>query len=242
MEKLASEYGVKVFKIIDENFILRPSHYLEIADRIIERGLGDHINAWAYARVDTIKDENLERLRKAGIKWLALGFESGNAEILREAHKGNFDRDDMMKVREKLKSADINVMGNYMFGFPSDTEHTMQETLDMAVEQNCEFANFYSAIAWPGSELYDRSVREGKRLPEGWHNYAQHAYGFVPLPTKFLSAEQVLAFRDKSFTEYFSGQRYLDTVEKRFGVAARAHIEEMNKIKIKRKILEPSFK
>ena len=43
------------------------------------------------------------------------------------------------------------MIGNYIFGLPEDDLETMQETLDLALELNCEFANFYCAMAYPGS-------------------------------------------------------------------------------------------
>lgn len=233
---LTEKYGVKVFKIIDELFIFNPEHYMGIADGLIDRGLGKEINIWAYARVDTIKEKYLERLREAGFKWLCIGFESGNEKILKEVHKGNFTGEDMIKIRDRVKSFDINVLGNYMFGFPEDNIKTMQETLDLATEQNCEFANFYCATAWPGSQLYERVVASGHELPKSWGDYAQHAYGFHPLPPNEINSRKVLEFRDHAFHKYFENPRYLNMIENRFGLKAREHIENMTKIKLKREL------
>ncbi len=238
MTDLAENYGVKVFKIIDELFILKPKHYLPIAEGLIERGLGKEINTWVYSRVDTVKEEHLDKLREAGFKWFCLGFESGNEDILKEEHKGSFTRQDMVDVADKFKNHGINVLANYMFGFPQDTLETMQQTLDLAVEQNCEFANFYCAIAWPGSLLYEESLKSGKTMPEKWGDYAQHAYGFHPLPTSTLSPRQVLSFRDKAFDTFFSNPQYLHEIENKFGLKAREHIQEMTKHKLKRRLLE----
>ena len=44
----------------------------------------------------------------------------------------------------------------------------MQQTLDLAIELNCEFANFYCAMAYPGSPLYRDALTEGWALPEDW--------------------------------------------------------------------------
>jgi len=47
----------------------------------------------------------------------------------------------------------------------------------------------------------------------------------------------VLSFRDKAWNTYFSNPRYLSLVEQKFGIIERKNIEEMAKIKLKRKIL-----
>ncbi|KKL50514.1 hypothetical protein LCGC14_2304770, partial [marine sediment metagenome] len=53
-----------------------------------------------------------------------------------------------------IRNAGIYVIGNYMFGLPDDTHESMQATLDLALNLECEFTNFYSAMAYPGSPLY----------------------------------------------------------------------------------------
>ena len=72
---------------------------------------------------------------------------------------------EVFEVVDAVRAAGINVIGNYIFGLPEDDAETMQATLDLAMELNCEFANFYSAMAYPGSPLYDMAVRQGVPLP-----------------------------------------------------------------------------
>ena len=91
-----------------------------------------------------------------------------------------------------------------MFGLPDDDFKTMQETLELAIELNCEMANFYSAMAYPGSQLFDIAISDGCNLPETWLGYSQHAYETLPLPTNHIAAGEVLAFRDKAWKEYFT--------------------------------------
>lgn len=234
---LVKKYNVKIIKIIDELFVFNPEHFLAIAEGLIQRNYD--LNIWAYARVDVTKKlgiDMLKKLRKAGIKWLAFGFEAANEAVLGDVSKGQYTEEDMLAVREMCKEADINVLGNFIFGLPEDNFDSMQETLDLSFRMNCEFVNIYCAIAWPGSKLYTDSIANNIEMPQEWSDYAQHAYGFIPLPTSKLSAKQVLEFRDYAFDAYFKNPRYLDYVEKRFGKIAREHIENMTKIKLKRKL------
>ena len=94
-------------------------------------------------------------------------------------------------------------------------------------------------MAPPGSDLYNEAVAQGTKLPDTWLGYAQQAYEFEPLPTGRLSAAQVLEFRDYVFQAYFTNPRYLDMIERRFGRAAREHVQGMTAISLKRKLLEP---
>lgn len=235
IELLVNDYKIKNIKIVDELFVLNEKHYMTIVNSLI--GKGYDLNIWAYARVDTVKKENLKKMKRAGINWLALGIESANSEV-RESAQKRMRVKDIKNIVQDIYNAGIRVIGNYIFGLPDDTIKTMQETLDLAIDLNCEFANFYSAMAYPGSKLYDIAVNEGYELPKEWHGFSQHSYETLPLPTKYLSAKEVLRFRDDAFHKYFESPNYLNMIEQKFGHKVKGHIQEMTRTRLKRKILD----
>tara|TARA_Y100000034_G_scaffold45936_1_gene56479 strand:- start:8938 stop:10407 length:1470 start_codon:yes stop_codon:yes gene_type:complete len=236
LKTLQEKYNVKNIKIIDEMFILNPDHFMEIAEGIIKEDL--KLNIWAYGRVDTIKEKHLENLKKAGFNWLCVGYEAGNEKVRKDVHKGKFTKESMIENRKIIKNSGINIIANYMFGLPEDNMSSMQETLDLATELNCEFGNFYCTTAMPGSQLYNNAIQKEIKLPKKWIDYAQHSYGFLPLPTNHLTPKQVLEFRDNAFDNYFKDPKYLTMIKSKFGSIAKEHIERMTKTKLKRKLLE----
>ncbi|QPJ65335.1 MAG: radical SAM protein [Candidatus Nitrohelix vancouverensis] len=235
---LVNRYGVKNIKIPDEMFVLNEQHVLGICDLIIERGYD--LNIWAYARVDTVKDRYLEKLKRAGFNWLALGIESGSKYVRDGVEKGRFGDVDIVKTTDKIKEHGIYIIANYIFGLPDDTHESMQETLDLSIEINAEWANFYCAMAYPGSPLYERAVQSGWQLPDGpggpgWIGYSQHAYEALPLRTDSLAYTEVLDFRDKAFDHYFTHPKFLEMINRRFSQELVDHIHDMVRVKIKRK-------
>jgi anaerobic magnesium-protoporphyrin IX monomethyl ester cyclase len=230
IDELVTKYNVKNIKIPDEMFVLNKNHVIEICDGIISRGY--KLNIWAYARVDTIKDYYLEKLKKAGFNWLGIGIESGSKFVRDGVEKGRFDLPEIVSIVNKIREHGIYVAANYIFGLPDDTEESMQETLDLAFSLNTEWANFYSAMAYPGSPLYDAAVNNNIPTPDleggpGWIGYSQHAYNCMPLPTDTLSYTQVIDFRDKAFNDYFKHPAYLAMIEEKFGKKVVEHINEM---------------
>jgi radical SAM superfamily enzyme YgiQ (UPF0313 family) len=232
IDDLVTKYGVKNVKIADEMFVLHPKHVSQICDMLIERDYG--LNIWAYARVDTVKDDLVEKLRRAGFTWIALGIEAASEQVRDEVQKG-FDENDVHRTIEKLRAADINIIANFIFGLPEDDARTMTQTLDLALELNCEFANFYTAMAYPGSPLYDTAIKNGWTLPKTWGGFSQHATDTLPIPTKHISAAEVLRFRDEAFQKYFSHPPYLAMVERRFGTATAQEIRQMASHRLERR-------
>ena len=232
LEMLVKKHGVFNVKFADEMFVLNPRHVNGICDEIIQRGL--KLNIWAYARVDSVRADMVAKLKQAGINWLAFGIEAANEAVRQEVDKG-FDQQDIYRTLELVGQAGIHVIGNYIFGLPEDDHRTMQQTLDMALELNCEFGNFYCAMAYPGSALYQQALREGWALPATWTGYSQHSVDSLPLPTKHLTAAEVLRFRDAAFQKYFTSDRYLDMVRQKFGEPTVQHLREMAAHKLERR-------
>jgi len=228
--------GITNIKIADELFVLNANHFLKLCELIIQRG--HKFNIWCYSRVDTVRDQYLSTLKKAGVNWLALGIESGNSRVRKDVTKGRFEDVDIRSIVGKIREHGINVIGNYIFGLPEDDLDSMQMTLDLAMEMNTEEANFYSAMAYPGSPLYGIAKKEGWKLPSSYAGFSQHSYEGQPLPTKYLTAEQVLAFRDEAWMKYHTNPKFLELLKQKFGQSAVDETIKSTKIKLKRKILE----
>ena len=231
-----AQQGITNIKIADELFVLNANHFMKICELIIQRG--HKFNIWCYSRVDTVKEQYLETLKKAGVNWLALGIESGNTRVRKDVTKGRFEDVDIRSVVNKIRAHGINVIGNYIFGLPEDDMDSMQMTLDLAMEMNTEEANFYSAMAYPGSPLYGIAKKEGWELPSTYAGYSQHSYYTQPLPTKYLTSDQVLAFRDEAWMKYHTNPKFLDMLRTKFGQVAVDETLKSAQIKLKRKILE----
>lgn len=229
LEHLVREYGIRNIKIADEMFVLNRAHVEGICDEILRRKLD--LNLWAYARTDTVRDGMAEKLRAAGFRWLAFGIESGDANVRADSDKalgrGN-GNDEIRETLERVRAAGIHVIGNYIFGLPGETAATMQATLDLATELNTEFANFYCAMAYPGSPLYAATLaaRPGD-LPRAWSAYSQLALDATPLRTETLSSHEILAFRDRAFRSYHSSERYRAMIRETFGEAGIHEVAQM---------------
>ena len=234
MKKLA-DLGVETLRISDEMFFLNRKYYLPILENCIEEDFG--FNMWTYSRIDTVRPKVLETFKKAGVNWLALGVEAGNQMVRQEVSKGSFQEVNIRDVCDTIQQADINIISNYIFGFPEDTHETMQQTLDLALELNTEMANMYPCQALPGSPMYHTAKRNNWALPSTYEGYAFLSYESEPLQTKFLSAAEVLKFRDDAWNTYFTNDNYLNVVENRFGGQQRRNVEDMAKISLKRKLL-----
>ena len=234
MRKLA-DLGVKTLRISDEMFFLNRKYYVPILENAIADDFG--FNMWTYSRVDTVRRDTLDLFKRAGVNWLALGVEAGNQSVRQEVSKGSFRDVNIRDICQTVRDSEINIIANYIFGFPDDTMETMRETLDLALELNTEMANMYPCQALPGSPMYHMALSKGWQLPETYEGYAFLSYECQPLPTKHLSSAEVLKFRDDAWQDYFTNTAYLELLERKFGIIERRNVEDMAGIPLKRKLL-----
>ncbi|MBF0387006.1 MAG: radical SAM protein [Candidatus Omnitrophica bacterium] len=225
--------GVTNIKMMDELFAIDNKGTRAVCELLKAEGLGELINIWAYARIDTVSASLLKSLRGAGVRWLAYGIESGNEAIRAGTMKGKFTNAHVQSVIQMTKDHDISIVGNYMFGFWEDGIASMRETLDLAKALNCEYSNFYCMSVYPGSRLYDEMKSRGVALPLTSEEFAQMSPNFKPVPTKTLDGRFVMAFRDAAFNEYFRDPGYLAMMGARFGAKAVEEIKAMTSIEIR---------
>ena len=233
------DLGVETIRIVDEMFLLNPKYYIPLCKKLSELNKNDSLRMWAYSRIDTVKNpEVLKLVRGAGIKWLALGIESGNKKVRLEVTKGKFEDVDVENVVKQIHNADIEVMANYIYGLPGDTKETIEETFKLSLKLCTSGWNTYAAMALPGSLLYKQALEKGSELPKTYSGYSFHGYETVCLSTATLKNWEVLKLRDEAFIRYHTNKNFLERIEKKFGTDEKNNIINMSKLKLKRKIIE----
>lgn len=238
LDKLAN-LGVKTIFWKDEMMIYNRKHFIPLFELMIER-FGDYFHQFAYSRINTIKEEYLDLLNRVGIKWIGFGIESANQQIRQEVTKGHFKDVDIRDILGKVKKSGINSINNFILGLGHETEETAKETIDLAIELQGEFTNLYTAMPLPGSYDYIKAKEDGLDMPKNPQEYSFFSYECKPVPTEKLSSADIVRIRDDGWQKIHSNPDYLSMVDRKFGNEARNNIEELSKIKLRRKLLEPS--
>src|SRR5258707_6574246 len=95
-----------------------------------------------------------------GARLFIVGFESGDAQILKNIKKGAT----VEMAREFMKNCKkvaIKVHGDFIIGLPGETKETIEKTIDFAKELDCETIQVSLTHAMPGTELHEQNSKEG---------------------------------------------------------------------------------
>jgi len=131
---------------------------------------------------------------------------------------------------------------NRFFAFQRDIVNDeltdlVPDLVEDALENPTEMANFYSAMAYPGSPLHNQARVLGLDLPTTYSGYSQHSYDTLNLSNAHLTSAEILAFRDKAWDTYHSSDKYLSLMKNKFGQKAVDELDSTKKVKLKRKLL-----
>lgn len=235
IDHLVRRYNVKNIKIMDELFVSNNHKRLrEFCNTIIERRYD--LNMWCFARTDTVNPEILTLLKKAGVNWIAYGFESVHQNSVNAQRKGA-KVSEYEKVIKWTKDAGISIIADFIAGFWDDDYVALEANYEFMCRMNFEFINLYPLFAYPGTPLYDKYLREGRITePADWAEYSLYGVDCKPCPTKHLTAAQVLQWRDERYIAYYKRPEYLAMIKEKFGQDTMDHVSKMADMKLERNI------
>ena len=117
--------GNRVIHIMDDAFTLNRSRCLEVFERIVRSGMKPRIKI--RSRVTAVDKELLTMARRAGVKSIVYGIESGSQKMLDIMNKKTTVADNERAIR-LTKKAGIACIADVMMGLPGETPETMRET------------------------------------------------------------------------------------------------------------------
>lgn len=172
IEMLDREYEFLQINIVDDTFTANQNHAREVCEEMLRRNL--KVRWSAYARVDTMKKDLVEVMKRAGCAWVLFGVESADEGILKTIRKG-ITRE---KVREGVKIArdgGLSVFNSFIFGLPGESAETARGSVAFARELDRDYGagyGFHVLSPLPGTELYDNARAYGIRfLTRDWARY-----------------------------------------------------------------------
>jgi radical SAM superfamily enzyme YgiQ (UPF0313 family) len=129
-----------------------------------------------------------------------VGFESGDAQILKNIKKGA-TTEMAREFMKNCKKVGIKVHGDFIIGLPGETKDTINKTIDFAKELDCETIQVSLAHAMPGTELHEQMSKEGFLRVEALADKGGHQLPHIEFP--HLSKADMMAGVTRFYDEYY---------------------------------------
>jgi radical SAM superfamily enzyme YgiQ (UPF0313 family) len=199
--------GIDFFYLWGDTVTLNVKTFGAFCDELIARNLP--IRWFGNARADNLTDPAfVHRLRRSGCWMLALGVESESEDIRKNMAK-RLERQKIKTAFQNMRQAGIRSFAFFIFGYPSDTPETMDKTIDYAIDLDPDFANFYPAVPYPGTDLFEKCAREGLLPAEAADDWARMEYSYYLLDGNGLDANVVMSAINRAKRRFFLRPAYL---------------------------------
>lgn len=195
IEILVKKYGMKELIIVDDNFLLNRERALKIMQGIIERKY-DLVWKSNNLPIFLMDDEIIEKMKESGCYQVSVSIESGCPNTLKRMKKP-INLDKIKPVIEKIKKEGVELISNFVIGFPGDTWEDIRECFQYAESIDIDYVLFSIATPLPATELYDTCIK-GNVLPQdfSFENFKYYGFGkgvittkdFVPFELEVLRA------------------------------------------------------
>ncbi len=185
----------------DDTFTADPMRAREIARLIKPLGL-----TWSTNSRANVDYETLKILKDSGLRLFVVGYESGNAEILKNIKKGvRLDR--ARRFTEDCHKLGILIHGTFILGLPGETKETIEESIRFAKELDCETIQVSLASPYPGTELFDYMVKHGYLAFDPLLD--EHGYQRCTVNYPHLSADEIYKAVERFYRSFYFRPRYI---------------------------------
>jgi radical SAM superfamily enzyme YgiQ (UPF0313 family) len=170
------QLGYREISFEDDNFTDHRTRLTEICTRLIDERID---LSWSVnARIDTVNEDMLRLMRRAGCWYISYGVESGNQETLDRI--GKKITLDLIRERVELtRRCGIEAKGFFIIGFPWETEQTIRETVDFALSLPLSDLNIFPLTPFPGTAVYEQAKVQGA-FDDDWSKMDLQQIVYIP--------------------------------------------------------------
>lgn len=168
LKEIKTNYDVDQVNFEADTLTINKAFIMNLCEKIIQEGID--IRWTCESRIDTVDEEMLKIMKKAGCWQISYGVESGSQRLLDLIQKGATKE----KIRESFlltKKTGITIRAFYMLGLPTETEKESMETIKFAKELDTLWAQFTVTIPYPGTPMFNQLDAEGKIRHYDWTDY-----------------------------------------------------------------------
>ena len=151
IEFLVNTYGKKFFWFSDDTFTSNINHTNKLLDIMIEKKL--NIEWSCLTRVNKTNIEILEKMKRAGCKYVSYGVESGDIEMIEKMNK-KITLKEVKDALEITKKAGLDMYTFFLIGYPGETMSSVIKSFDLIRETKPTGASFSVVIPLPGTSLW----------------------------------------------------------------------------------------
>ena len=188
--------------IVDDNFLADNKRAHKIFDMVLESDINMDFLIEG-ARVDTADEELYMKMKKAGVKFIHYGIESGNQDVL-DFYNKKTTLQQIRKSTALAKKMNFFIAASFIIGAPIETRKHVENTIKFACSLPIDLANFSPLVYIMGSSLWVEAVENKKISPDEYIKLADSNQNLGS-----FNKEELLDYTMEAFNTFYFRPNYL---------------------------------
>ncbi|MFH1337991.1 MAG: radical SAM protein [Nanoarchaeota archaeon] len=203
--ELVLKQGYREIFYRDETLTFDKKRIGRICDLIKERNLD--VSWMCNSRVDTVTQDLLKKMQRAGCHMIKYGVESGDQQILNSLRKGT-TVEGIKKAFLWSRQAGMSTVAHFMFGSPGETVETMNKSIKFAKEISPDYASFNITTPYPGTVLFDTYIGKVDDW-DSWSLKRSLESGYFNEKFSKASKKEIEEAFDRAYREFYYRPSYI---------------------------------
>lgn len=206
--KDSMQYGIREFLMYDDTFTIDKQRVMDICNKIIAEKLD--IKWDIRARVNTVDEEILKKLKSAGCIRIHYGVESGTQKILNIMRKG-ITLEQVEKAFKLTKKLGIETLAYFMIGNPSETKEDIEQTIKFAKKIKPDYVHITATMPFPATDMYQMALEKKIIEKDVWLDFAINPTSDFtpPLWEEFVTAQELYQYIKKAYHQFYFRPSYI---------------------------------
>jgi len=206
LKHLREQHGVDSVTFEDDYFSCSRKRVIAICDELRRQGLS---LAWGCSvRCDTITDELLEAMRRAGCSYVYVGIESGSQRLLDLVGKGTTLEVVRQRIRQ-IKRHGLQVIGSAVVGFPTETRAEIEATVAFVLSLPIDGLSFFLFTPYPNTRTH-RMAQQTGTLRQDWDLFSAHPSRLAYVPDG-VPEDYLLRLQRRVYLRFYLRPRFILT-------------------------------
>jgi anaerobic magnesium-protoporphyrin IX monomethyl ester cyclase len=196
--------GIRYIYFSDQTFFIQKEITNQVLDYMIEQQF--NFSWMCFSRVDVLDETRIKKMKLAGCNMIMFGVEWADEAYL-EQYKKHYTLDQIRETFRLTKEIGIARLGTFLLGVPGQTEESIINTVNFAIELQADYASFNIAVPRSNTSFRTEALDQGL-IDEGVEVMDQSG-SFIAMGTGVVSPQRLRQLRNKAYFKFYFRLEYI---------------------------------
>ncbi|OGY48536.1 MAG: hypothetical protein A3B89_00445 [Candidatus Buchananbacteria bacterium RIFCSPHIGHO2_02_FULL_40_13] len=152
---LIDKYDIEGISFLDDELVTNKKYISGLCERLISEGINQKIKWSCHARVSSVDEEILKKMKAAGCVLVRFGIESGSQNMLSYLKNNSVKTSQAYQAIALCQKVGLPSFGSFIIGSPEETVNDLVQTLDFIEKSGLAYADVFNMVPYPGTDIYN---------------------------------------------------------------------------------------